>query len=33
VFMHQGRVWERGPGDMLADPETPELRAFLSNGL
>ena len=33
IFMHQGKVWETGPGDMLADPQTPELRAFLSNGL
>jgi polar amino acid transport system ATP-binding protein len=33
IFMHQGRVWETGPGAMLEDPQTPELRAFLSNGL
>ncbi len=33
IFMHQGKVWETGPGDMLADPQTPELRDFLSNGL
>lgn len=33
VFMHAGRVWETGTGDMLANPETPELRKFLSNGL
>jgi polar amino acid transport system ATP-binding protein len=33
IFMHQGRVWETGPGEMLDDPQTPELRAFLSNGL
>jgi polar amino acid transport system ATP-binding protein len=33
IFMHQGRVWETGPGAMLDDPQTPELRAFLSNGL
>ncbi|CAO3427332.1 amino acid ABC transporter ATP-binding protein [Azospirillum doebereinerae] len=33
IFMHQGRVWETGPGDMLADPKTAELRDFISNGL
>ncbi|SMH36207.1 amino acid ABC transporter ATP-binding protein [Azospirillum agricola] len=33
IFMHQGKVWETGPGDMLADPKTPELRDFISNGL
>ncbi len=33
IFMHQGRVWETGPGEMLDDPQTPELRAFLANGL
>ncbi|RJF79430.1 amino acid ABC transporter ATP-binding protein [Azospirillum cavernae] len=33
IFMHQGRVWETGPGAMLDDPQTPELRAFLANGL
>jgi polar amino acid transport system ATP-binding protein len=33
IFMHQGRVWETGPGAMLEDPQTPELRAFLANGL
>ena len=33
VFMHQGRVWEVGSGEMLADPQTPELRAFMSHGL
>ncbi len=33
VFMHQGLVWEVGTGDMLADPQTPELRAFMSHGL
>lgn len=33
VFMHRGKVWEVGPGAMLDDPQTPELQAFLSNGL
>lgn len=33
VFMHQGKVCEVGPGAMLDDPQTPELRRFLSNGL
>jgi polar amino acid transport system ATP-binding protein len=31
--MHQGRVWEVGPGEMLDNPQTPELHAFLNNGL
>jgi polar amino acid transport system ATP-binding protein len=26
-------VWEVGPGEMLDNPTTPELRAFLNNGL
>jgi len=33
IFMHQGKVWETGPGQMLDQPRTPELRAFLDNGL
>ncbi|WP_199720899.1 amino acid ABC transporter ATP-binding protein [Azospirillum cavernae] len=33
VYMHQGRVWETGTGAMLDDPQTPELRAFIGNGL
>ncbi|VVD82268.1 amino acid ABC transporter ATP-binding protein [Pandoraea terrigena] len=33
IYMHQGKVWEVGPGDMLDNPQTPELRAFLANGL
>lgn len=33
VFMHQGRVWEAGPGDMLLDPQTVELRQFVGSGL
>ena len=33
IYMHQGTVWEVGPGEMLDNPTTPELRAFLNNGL
>ncbi|OZI23899.1 phosphate ABC transporter ATP-binding protein [Bordetella genomosp. 9] len=33
IYMHQGKVWEVGDGGMLDAPATPELRAFLSNGL
>jgi polar amino acid transport system ATP-binding protein len=33
IYMHQGKVWETGAGDMLDAPKTPELRAFLNNGL
>lgn len=32
IFMHQGRVHEMGPPDELfADPQTPELKQFLSS--
>lgn len=33
VFMHQGQVWETGPASLLDAPNTPELQAFLHNGL
>jgi polar amino acid transport system ATP-binding protein len=33
IYMHQGKVWEVGDGSMLDAPRTPELRAFLNNGL
>ena len=33
IYMHQGKVWEIGPGTMLDAPTTPELKAFLDNGL
>jgi len=33
IYMHEGKVWETGPGAMLRDPQTPELREFLSHGL
>ncbi|TBW40676.1 amino acid ABC transporter ATP-binding protein [Siculibacillus lacustris] len=29
VYMHRGTVWETGPGAMLDDPQTPELRKFV----
>ncbi|RZI98938.1 MAG: amino acid ABC transporter ATP-binding protein [Rubrivivax sp.] len=33
IYMHAGKVWETGSGDMLRNPQTPELRDFLSHGL
>ena len=33
IFMHQGRVWETGNGDMLRAPSTPELQQFVGSGL
>ena len=33
IYMHQGKVWEVGGGEMLDSPQTPELQAFLNNGL
>jgi polar amino acid transport system ATP-binding protein len=33
VFMHKGRVWERGPADILVDPQTPELKQFVGSEL
>lgn len=33
IFMHQGRVWERGPASILDAPATAELRDFIGNGL
>ena len=33
VFMHGGRVRETGPGSILLDPQTPELRQFMSHEL
>jgi polar amino acid transport system ATP-binding protein len=29
VFMHNGRICEKGPGGILDSPETPELRKFI----
>ena len=32
IFMHQGRVHEMGPpGDLFGNPQTPELKQFLSS--
>lgn len=33
IFMHKGRVWERGPASILDAPATTELRDFVGNGL
>jgi polar amino acid transport system ATP-binding protein len=33
IYMHQGTIWETGPGEMIDAPKTPELKAFLANGL
>lgn len=33
IFMHQGRVHETGAGDMLVNPQTPELQQFVGTGL
>ena len=29
IFMHEGRVWEQGSGEMLANPKSVELQQFL----
>jgi polar amino acid transport system ATP-binding protein len=29
IFMHEGKVWEQGAGEMLDSPGTPELQLFL----
>ena len=33
IFMHRGKVWEEGPGEMLDAPQTEELRQFLGTEL
>ena len=33
IFMHAGRVHECGTPEILAHPQTPELRRFVGNGL
>jgi len=33
IFMHAGRVHEAGGPEILAAPQTPELRRFVGNGL
>jgi polar amino acid transport system ATP-binding protein len=29
IYMHQGKVWETGPGEMIDNPQTVELRNFV----
>ncbi len=33
VFMHQGKVWERGGPGILSEPQTAELRQFVASDL
>lgn len=33
IYMHQGKVWEMGSGDILRNPQTLELQEFLAHGL
>lgn len=33
VFMHAGRVWERGSARILTEPQTPELKQFVQSEL
>jgi polar amino acid transport system ATP-binding protein len=33
IFMHRGKVWERGPAEMLDAPQTEELRNFVGSSL
>jgi len=33
LFMHRGKVWERGGAEILAAPETAELRLFVASDL
>jgi polar amino acid transport system ATP-binding protein len=33
IFMHEGRIWETGTGDMILNPQTAELQQFVDNGL
>ncbi|WP_020186459.1 amino acid ABC transporter ATP-binding protein [Methylopila sp. 73B] len=33
VFMHHGKVWERGGAEMLRAPQTPELQQFVATDL
>ncbi len=33
IFMHQGKIWESGPSrELFSNPQTPELRNFVSAG-
>jgi polar amino acid transport system ATP-binding protein len=33
IFMHRGKVWERGPADVLDAPKSEELRHFVGSTL
>jgi polar amino acid transport system ATP-binding protein len=33
IFMHDGKVWEKGTAEILSNPHTAELREFLQNEL
>lgn len=33
IFMHNGKIWEKGPASILNNPQTPELKEFLQNEL
>lgn len=33
VYMYEGKIHEQGTADILRNPQTPELRQFLGNGL
>lgn len=33
LFIHEGLVWEKGTGELLDHPSTPELNKFVQNGL
>ena len=33
LFMHRGRVWERGGPEILSSPQTAELRQFVASEL
>jgi len=33
IFMHEGRIHEQGDAGILRNPNTPELKQFVSNGL
>ncbi|MDI1269221.1 MAG: amino acid ABC transporter ATP-binding protein [Polaromonas sp.] len=33
IFMHQGKVWETGPADILSNAQTSELKKFVGSAL
>lgn len=33
IFMHDGKIWEKGPASILNAPQTSELKEFLQNEL